>query len=71
MSSKARQAVRNGRRRKRHGSKAWMADRPVMKTGNGGTDHSGRWSKNYRSQASAEIFRGTPHHWPGLEFRPK
>lgn len=40
-SSAARQAVKNGRRVKRHGRKPWMSGEPVMKIGNGGTDKSG------------------------------
>lgn len=38
----ARAAVKNGRRAKRHGRKAWMADKPVMKRGAGGTDKGGK-----------------------------
>lgn len=37
-SARARQAVKNGRRMKRKGRKKWMADKPVMKKGTGGTD---------------------------------
>lgn len=38
----ARQAVKNGRRLKRHGRKPWMAGKPVMKQGGGGTDKGGK-----------------------------
>jgi hypothetical protein len=71
--SRARQAVKNARRRRRHGTKPWMAGKPMMKQGNGGTDKSGtvKPSRVYRSQANAEISRGHPHHWQGLPFRPK
>jgi hypothetical protein len=69
----ARQAVKNARRIKKHGRKRWMEGKPVLKQGSGGTDKSGtvKPSPTYRSQASAEIMRGHPNHWPGLEFRPK
>lgn len=60
----ARQAVKNGRRRKRHGSKPWMAGKPVMKQGTGGTDKGG---KNY---GRAPTYRQDPAMGPhGRAFR--
>lgn len=41
-SASARAAVKNGKRMKRHGRKPWMADKPVMKKGAGGTDKGGK-----------------------------
>jgi hypothetical protein len=71
--SVARQAVKNKRRLKRHGSKRWLKGKPVLKDGMGGTDKSGtvKPSKVYYSQASAEINRGKPNHWSGITYRPK
>ena len=70
--AKARAAVKNSRRRRRHGYKPWMDGKPMMKTGNGGTDKSGtvKPSPVTYTQQSACILRGKPHRWPGLEFRP-
>lgn len=38
-----------------------------------GHDKSGSKKRSlvYYSDASAELLRGKPHKWPGLEFRPK
>lgn len=71
--SVARQRVKNLRRAKRSGTKKWMAGKPMLKVGMGGTDKSGtvKPSYVYYSQASAESLRGKPNHWAGLEFRPK
>lgn len=41
-SASARAAVKNGRRLKRQGRKPWMAGKPVMKQGAGGTDKGGK-----------------------------
>jgi len=72
-SATARAAARNSRRVRRHGVKAWMRGQPMMKSGMGGTDKNGtvKPSPVYYSDASAEIRRGHPNRWPGLEFRPK
>lgn len=68
-----RQKTQNARRLRRHGAKAWLRSKPMMKTGMGGTDKSGtvKPSLMYYSQASAEITRGYPNRWPGLTFRDK
>ena len=71
--SAARQAVKNGRRLKRHGKKPWMKGQPTMKQGMGGTDKSGtvKPSKTYYSQATAERLRGHPSDWSGIPKREK
>ena len=59
-----RQAVKEARRlRKRTG-------KPVFPKGH---DKSGSKKRSivYYSDASAELLRGHPNAWPGLEFRPK
>jgi hypothetical protein len=53
----ARAAVKNGRRLKRHGRKPWMADKPVMKKGTGGTDKTAMRNNGRPPRYSAEPAR--------------
>ena len=61
--STARAAVKNARRARKNGPKRWMAGKPMMKAGSGGTDKTGSVKRSmvYYSDAPAEIIRGIPN----------